>query len=306
MDVRQVIQNEISTWTQHIQGVCGEFETRFDGQSALFIGEVNSFLLGSTEIAFIKSNASFIERHPGILDRVKDKFCFLILQYTGRMLLKYRNETLFLSEGDIVLLDSDEHIAMYPQGLFSHISVHLSRDKLFKQGITTAHFGKLISHNMSAHLLKNMLQTISRDNIEVWYAKEDGNAFEDALIALLKPTIHYKNTQFVDSLKLKAERFILENLSHTQLSPQTVADHIGMSLRHLYRLFIFEQQSVNKYIQMRRLEKIQFELKDAKNKKLSITEIALKWGFSDSAHFSKIFKRVYGISPSKFRDATEK
>lgn len=302
MDVRYAINNKISTWTQHIQGICGEFETRFDGQSSLFIGEVNSFLLGQTEIAFIKSNASFIERRSGILDRVKDRFCFLILQYTGKMLLKYHDETLFLSEGDIVLLDSDEHIAMYPQGLFSHISVHLSRDKLFKQGITTEHFGKLINHNMSAHLLKNMLQTISRDNIEVWYAKEDGNAFEDALIALLKPTIHYKNMRVVDSLKHKAERYILENLTHAKLSPQVVADHIGVSLRHLYRLFGVEQQSVNKYIQIKRLEKIKFELKDLNNKKLSITEIALKWGFGSSAHFSKIFKKVYDISPRKFRE----
>ncbi len=305
MDVTYATKNEINTWTQHIQGVCGEFETRFDGQSSLFIGEVKSFLLGQTEIAFIKSNASFIERKPDILDRVKDRFCFLILQYTGKMLLKYRDETLFLSEGDIVLLDSDEHIAMHPQGLFSHISVHLSRDKLFKQGITTAHFGKLISHNMSAHLLKNMLKTISSENIEFWYAEEDGNAFEDALIALIKPTINYKNIRASDSLKLKAERYILENLSHVNLSPKIVANHIGVSLRHLYRLFVVEEQSVNKYIQMKRLEKIQFELKDLKNKRISITEIALRWGFGDSAHFSKIFKKVYGISPRKYREANK-
>lgn len=42
-------------------------------------------------MAFIKSNASFIERKPEILDRVNDRFCFLILQYTGKILLKYRS-----------------------------------------------------------------------------------------------------------------------------------------------------------------------------------------------------------------------
>ena len=61
MDVSHSIKNEISTWTQHIQGVCGESETRFDGQSPLFIGELKYFLLGQTEIAFIKSNANFVE-----------------------------------------------------------------------------------------------------------------------------------------------------------------------------------------------------------------------------------------------------
>ena len=128
-----------------------------------------------------------------------------------------------------------------------------------------------------------------------------GNAFEDALIALIKPTINYKNVQICDSLKLKAERYILENLSQTNLTAKIIADHLGISLRHLYRLFENEQQSVHKYIQMRRLEKVQYELTDNKNKDFSITDIALKWGFGDSAHFSKLFRKTVGISPKEFR-----
>jgi AraC family transcriptional activator of tynA and feaB len=54
-----------------------------------------------------------------------------------------------------------------------------------------------------------MLQTMSSDNIGFWYAEEDGNAFEDALIALMKPTMNYANVQVGDSLKLKAARHIL-------------------------------------------------------------------------------------------------
>ena len=52
---------------------------------------------------------------------------------------------------------------------------------------------------------------------------------------------------------------------------------------------------------MHRIEKIQYELKDGKNKSLSITEIALKWGFGDSAHFSKLFRKMIGLSPKQYR-----
>jgi AraC-like DNA-binding protein len=36
----------------------------------------------------------------------------------------------------------------------------------------------------------------------------------------------------------------------------------------------------------------------------SITEIAMKWGFSDAAHFSRSFKVAFGISPNAFRRAS--
>jgi len=36
----------------------------------------------------------------------------------------------------------------------------------------------------------------------------------------------------------------------------------------------------------------------------TITEIAFFWGFSDSAHFSRSFRRRFGISPRIFRAQT--
>ncbi|HFF4424690.1 TPA: helix-turn-helix domain-containing protein, partial [Acinetobacter baumannii] len=50
------------------------------------------------------------------------------------------------------------------------------------------------------------------------------------------------------------------------------------------------------------LEKVKADLLDKRNKQSSITQIALKWGFWDGAHFSKIFKKTYGISPKEFRE----
>lgn len=290
---------QITQWTQSIQQVCGEFEIIFDKHLDLFIGDIQPFILGKTEVAFIKTNANYISRKKGICDRVKNRFCFLIIQHTGKMRIVSQEKNIQLNEGDIVLLDSDETIDMYPQGLFSHISVHLSREKLFQQGITSEHFGKLMTSNMSGHLLKCMLQNLSSENMQLWYAQEDGNAFEDALIALIKPTIHYKNTQSTDHLRIRAERFIFEHLGQQNLNAQTIATHLGISLRHLHRLFEKEQQSLHKFIQINRIEKIQYELKE--NKSLSITEIALKWGFGDSAHFSKLFRKITGISPRAYR-----
>lgn len=301
----QFVDNDITQWSQHIRQVCGNFSASFKRQRNLFIGEISAYQLGQTEIAFIKSNADYIIRKADACDRANNKLCFLVLQYSGRMLMQYRGMEIHLNEGDMILLDPSETIEMYPQGLFSHISIHLSRNKLAQENIHEDYFGKLITKNMSGFLLKNIVQNLSIDNINLWYAEEDGNAFEDALIALLKPTINYKHSIALESIKHRAEKYIIEHLTNPELTPTKVAEALGVSLRHLYRLFNDEQLSINKYIQNKRLERVKADLMDEHFRNTSITSLALKWGFWDSAHFSKVFKKTYGFSPRECRDATE-
>ncbi len=94
----------------------------------------------------------------------------------------------------IVLVDPVETISMYPQGLVSQDFQCTCRVKNYLKKILVPNiFGKPITQNMSGFLLKNILKNMSAENIKLWYATEDGNAFEDALIALIKPTINYKN-----------------------------------------------------------------------------------------------------------------
>ena len=33
----------------------------------------------------------------------------------------------------------------------------------------------------------------------------------------------------------------------------------------------------------------------------SVTDIAFRWGFCDAAHFSRVFKREFGATPSEIR-----
>lgn len=293
--------SQISVWTENIESVCGAFETKFNADQALFIGEVRAYQLGNTEVAFIRSNANQIVRQKGKLDRAEDRFCFLIFQPKGKMLIYQDEQKIQINENDIVLLNTAKTIEMFPQGMFEHISVHLSREKLLTNDITAQHFGKLNTSNMSGHLLKNILQQIAHDQIELWHSQQDGNAFEDALIALLKPMIHYGSTLKIDPIKYRAERFIMDQLQNRYLDAKLISNHLGISSRQLYRLFSGENQSISRYIQYLRLQQIYTEISNLDNQNISLTEIALKWGFEDSSHFSRCFKKQYGIAPRQLR-----
>ena len=79
---------------------------------------------------------------------------------------------------------------------------------------------------------------------------------------------------------------------------------MNISVRHLYRLVEEEGDSVCRYIQRARLKRSADDLSNPFLKTESITAIAYKWGFTDSAHFSRSFKKQFEQSPKDFRSTS--
>lgn len=101
---------------------------------------------------------------------------------------------------------------------------------------------------------------------------------------------------------LRATQAIELRLSDPELSPALVADHVGISLRYLQKLFEDSGENANQYIRRRRLERSFQDLSDPLYADLSIAEISYRWGFNDSAYFSRTFRERYGLSPSQHRE----
>lgn len=98
-----------------------------------------------------------------------------------------------------------------------------------------------------------------------------------------------------------ALNFIERNLQNVHLSVQQVADYVKLERTYLYRLF--KQQtgtSIVEYINRRRISRAEVMLIDMK---VSVKDVALSVGFSDPMYFSRVFKRLNGITPTKFRIA---
>ncbi|MEM8934832.1 MAG: helix-turn-helix domain-containing protein [Pseudomonadota bacterium] len=90
-------------------------------------------------------------------------------------------------------------------------------------------------------------------------------------------------------------------LSEPDLSLKTVAELSGSSPRYVQKLFASAGTSVSKYIRTRRLERCRQDLSSPIHSQLSISDICFRWGFNGTAHFSRIFRKEYGETPSEFR-----
>jgi AraC-like DNA-binding protein len=92
-------------------------------------------------------------------------------------------------------------------------------------------------------------------------------------------------------------------LPDSELSLRRLADKCGVSPRYIQKLFAAAGDTFGHYLRTRRLERCRMDLSSPLSSSLSISEICFRWGFNDSAHFSRAFRNQYGQSPREYRRA---
>ncbi|MET8703501.1 helix-turn-helix domain-containing protein [Kitasatospora sp. NPDC004723] len=92
------------------------------------------------------------------------------------------------------------------------------------------------------------------------------------------------------------------HLKDPQLGPQTIAAAHHISVRSLHKLFEGEGTTVSRLVQRRRLRASAEDLSGKDSGDSTVSGVAQRWGFTDPAHFSRLFRASYGISPSQWRD----
>lgn len=93
--------------------------------------------------------------------------------------------------------------------------------------------------------------------------------------------------------------FIEEHLAE-EISTEELANTIGLSQFYFQRLFKrLVRKPVQEYVKLRRLARVIENLKDTDRR---ILDIALDYGFSSHANFTRAFKETYGMTPDQYRN----
>ncbi len=89
-----------------------------------------------------------------------------------------------------------------------------------------------------------------------------------------------------------------------EITLEKIAQIACFSPFHFHRIFTtLTRETLSTFIQRTRIEKAAQQLRNERN--ISINEIANKCGFSSSAHFSRTFRKHFGLTAKEFRE-TEK
>lgn len=105
-------------------------------------------------------------------------------------------------------------------------------------------------------------------------------------------------------LKARVKQYVQTHLGEPDLTLDRIAKDMHCSKRYLHRVFEDERCSLERYIWQARLERCQVALRAPSAARRSVSEVAYQWGFNSSAHFCRLFKSQYGLSPTDFRRQT--
>jgi AraC-like DNA-binding protein len=140
---------------------------------------------------------------------------------------------------------------------------------------------------------------------------ESGSGVATAAVGLLGSALlslpHNQQTsptQMEHYHRTRIKAFVQDHLRDPDLDVETVARHLGLSPRHIHRLFKDEPQHLMHWVWSERLRLCYDDLCRPHLRHRTLAQIAYAWGFNDSAHFSRAFRQRYGIAPSEVRDRT--
>lgn len=277
------------------------------GDREHFRGGIGIERYANLSISNVYGTAHEVHRRKRDISRATDEYFLLSVQLEETSFVAQHGNLARLEPGDLALYGSTDPYQLTLTDNFSQMVVQLPKQRLLtrlpnadlltgRRISGTSEIGRLVGQNIvnfsklmldGDGLVQSMVQDVLIDLIATGLASLDGSSLEMSL-----PEQH---------IMLRARTYIQSNLADPRMDRSAVAGATGLSVRRLNELFAKEGTSLAGFIRKARLDRTAREFTDPRFAAQSISEIAMKWGFNNFQHFSKLFRTHFGVSPSQYR-----
>jgi acetamidase/formamidase/AraC-like DNA-binding protein len=232
----------------------------------------------------------------------------LTLHLEGEAMLVDEARQTLVDSGDIVFGPTGATGGLSLKSDFRQLLVTIPREA-FRSCLPTPlslRVGRLPGNSGIGHVFSGMLGSVA-DRIDQLTAAQL-RPIEIALSEFLVSNLTDPD-EFVANANAACARTTLHRLSRhieswlgdPSLCVDAVAAQLGVSTRHLQKLFESVGETFTHYVRLRRLERCRADLVNPLFAHLSISDVCFRWSFSDAAHFSRAFREQYRVSPRAYR-----
>jgi AraC-like DNA-binding protein len=259
---------------------------------------------------FRLTNCSAVSRVHGRRDRGQigrggDAYLNVVYIAEGQELLTIDGKELLLTKGMFTLWDSTRPMTFTTGDYIQQITLMIPHERL-RRALPGAE--RFVGVPISAArglggLFVDHFLAIERRMGEL----SDGEASSvlTSTLDLLSFALGAARPEQVPSARMallrKIKVYIERHLPEPDLDVARIAADHRITVRYLHKLFEETDSTAAGWIRRRRLELCRRDLSCRGLRGRSITEIAFHWGFNDGGHFSKLFKREFGVAPRELR-----
>ncbi|WP_043633445.1 helix-turn-helix domain-containing protein [Nonomuraea candida] len=282
--------------------------------------------LGGLRLAEITGNAHAIERSPQTVRSAPKDSVFATLLLKGEAVFLHENGCLAATAGELVVYDTRRPYLFGFSSSMRQILVDVPREVFARECVGGGVPGPASSRPASSGptLSGPMLfgRGTAREGALVaalgsllggLAALRDGHDPADAERAVLdllrqlaeERTGGRPGPGAYRSQLIVAEDYIERHLHDPCLGAAQVAGVMGVSVRHLARIFEPSGTTPARHIMERRLTRAYEALTGPGAAATTIADVAHRWGFSSQAHFARLFRARFGLTPSEARARRE-
>ncbi|MET0698026.1 MAG: helix-turn-helix domain-containing protein [Mycobacterium sp.] len=104
------------------------------------------------------------------------------------------------------------------------------------------------------------------------------------------------------SLETRLLEYLRQNFADREMSADKLAAVHGISERHLYTVLARAGITLRPWLRERRLNAAADTLSGPTHRRLTVAAVAHRWGFADQAHFTREFRKHFGMTPTQWRN----
>ncbi|TJY69604.1 helix-turn-helix domain-containing protein [Arthrobacter sp. CAU 1506] len=249
-----------------------------------------------------------VERTPELIrECATGEFYKLSLMLQGEGMVMQDSREAVLRQGDLAIYDTTRPYSVISSEGARTAIVMFPRDMIalppeMVAQLTAVRFDR--SHGLAASVSPFISQLMMQLD---HFARPGGSRLPHNIVDLL-------GTMLVSELDLAPEEathasrmlrqvmgYIEDNLRDPDLKLASIASAHFISSRYLQALFQRNGLTVSSWVRERRLERCHRDLVDPSLASESVSELAAKWGFLEPTHFSRAYKKHFGLSPREAR-----
>ncbi|MEM7570461.1 MAG: helix-turn-helix domain-containing protein [Pseudomonadota bacterium] len=294
-------------WSDLVRETFVELDCRARGDTR-FSAALRTRSLASLSFAEVMAAPQTVIRSQGQVRRSQADWCLINFQIKGKARTRQCGRLADLEEGDFALFDTAQPYDLAFDGAFGQLVLKVPRAMIVGRHIRLSDVTSLRVSGASGigAVVSQMAQNSFGQSLAMRGQSVDQleAALLDLCLAAIADTADAAGarhlTQAPHVLRERIHAYINQNLKDSDLSVSAIAEAHGISTRYVRKLFETGEYTVREWIKRQRLENARRDLLKSRSTKPMITQIAYRWGFKDSAHFSRSFKAAFDESPRSF------